>query len=141
MEKVRNKNRSKKGIVIKTKEEKRQLRRAKDKERKRKKKRCNVSDDNQLDFHNPKFLDRVKFNEVVHAPPDNLLRVESYAERKPGRKNNLLLRKKLNNESNPKINNNKTHIQKISVSLARKSMLEQERKRVIEQYRKIKKNK
>ena len=140
VEKVKNKSLKKKGIVVKTKEEKRKLRRAKDKERKRKK-RGKGSQEDQLDFNNPKFSDNVKFNEVVHAPPENLLKVGNYTERRPGRQKDLLLTKKLNPQNKRENNNITKPKPKNSISLARKCMLEEERKRVIEQYRKLKKSK
>ena len=122
---------------MKTKEEKRQIRRDKDKERKRKKKGLHIKENNVLDFDSAKFTDSVKFNEVVHAPPENLMKVQNFSERDFAQKNNLLLSKKLTN-SKPLNNNNKVKSNKNSISLARKSMLEQERKRVIEEYRKTK---
>jgi len=137
MEKIKNKKKAKKGIVVKTKEEKRQIRRDKDKERKRKKKGLNIKENNVLDFDSAQFTDSVKFNEVVHAPPENLMKVQNFSERNSAQKNNLLLSKKLTN-SKPMNNNNKVKSNKNSISLARKSMLEQERKRVIEEYRKTK---
>merc|ERR1719334_2496304 len=130
------KKKAKKGIIVKTKEEKRQIRRAKDKERKRKKKGLNNQNNDILDFDSAKFSDSIKFNEVVHAPPENL-KVQNFSERNPGQKNNLLLSKKLS-QSKSLNNNVKAKSQKNSMSLARKSMLEQERKRVIEEYRKTK---
>lgn len=135
MEKIKNKKKAKKGIIVKTKEERRQIRREKDKERKRKKKKWNNQKNDILDFDSAKFSDNVKFNEVVHAPPENL-KVQNFSERNQGQKNNLLLSKKLNQSKLH--NNNKTKSPKTTISLARKSMLEQERKRVIEEYRKIK---
>ena len=48
MEKIKNKKRRKKGIVVKTKEEKREIRREKEKERKRKKKGINKDVDGIL---------------------------------------------------------------------------------------------
>lgn len=138
MEKLKNKKRARKGIVVKTKEEKRKIRREKDKERKRKKKGINKDADDIVDFDNAKFSDRIKFNEVVHAPPENLQKIENYADRKPGKQPNLLIRKLLKT-GNDKDNKSKTtSSKKSSVSLARKCMLEEERKRVIEQYRKSK---
>jgi len=139
VEKIKNKKRGKKRKVVKTKEEKRVLKREKDKERKRKKKH-GVQNDNAFDFDDAKFSDKVKFNEVVHAPPENLKstkiipKVGNYNERKPGKKNNLILSQKLNQET---IMSHKSKTE--SISLARKCMLEEERIRVIEQYRKNKK--
>ena len=124
-------------MVVKTKEEKREIRREKEKERKRKKKKINKDVDGILDFDNAKFSDRVKFNEVVHAPPTNLQKVENYADRKPGKQPDLLLSKLLKTGHDKDKNKNKS-TKKSSVSLARKCMLEEERKRVIEQYRKLK---
>ena len=137
MERVKNKKRGKKGIVIRTKEEKRKIRREKDKERKKKKKKIKPDTENIFDFDNAKFSDRVKFNEVVHAPPENLGKTGSYTDRKPGQQPNLLLTKMLN-KGRAKDKSKTTSPKHSSISLARKCMLEEERKRVIEQYRKSK---
>ena len=137
VEKLKNKRRHKKGIVIRTKEEKRQIRRAKDKEKKVKK-RKNNSDNPQIDFDHSSFSDNVKFNEVVHAPPQNLFNVKNYAERRRDKQNNLLLIKKLQGKSNSN-NLGGVKVKQNSMSLARRNMLEQERKKVIEQYRQLKK--
>ena len=140
MEKVKNKKRSKKGINVRTKEEKRQMRREKDKERKRKRKGGISNEEKPLDFDHSKFVDHVKFNEVVHAPPENLSKVKNYAERNPGKQNNLLLNKKLDKKGSTtkNISNKVVNVKKTDISLARKCMLEAERKRVIELYRKSK---
>ena len=141
MEKVKNKKRSKKGINVRTKEEKRQMRREKDKERKRKRKgKGGISNEEKpFDFDHSQFVDHVKFNEVVHAPPENLSKVKNYAERNPGKQNNLLLNKKLDKKGATKnISNKVVKAKKTDISLARKCMLEAERKRVIELYRKSK---
>ena len=137
MEKVKNKQRRKKGINVRTKEEKRQMRREKDKERKRKRKGGISNEEKPLDFDHSKFVDHVKFNEVVHAPPENLSKVKNYAERNPGKQNNLLLNKKLDKGTTKNINKI-VKAKKTDTSLARKFMLEAERKRVIELYRKSK---
>ena len=139
MEKVKNKKRSKKGINVRTKEEKRQMRREKDKERKRKRKGGISNEEKPFDFDHSQFVDHVKFNEVVHAPPENLSKVKNYAERNPGKQNNLLLNKKLDKKGVTKnISNKVVKAKKTDISLARKCMLEAERKRVIELYRKSK---
>ena len=98
-----------------------------------------------MDFSDAKFRDKVLFNEVVHAPPQKLTTFENYTERRPGsktKKNNLLLAKKFEKvakafDQNSQIKNKKTN-KHSSMSLARKHMLESERQRVIEQYRKLK---
>lgn len=145
MEKVKNKKRRKKGINVRTKEEKRQMRREKDKERKRKRKGGISNEEKPFDFDHSKFVDHVKFNDVVHAPPENLSGshnkkiVKNYAERNPGKQNNLLLNKKLDKKGTTKnISSKVVKTKKTDISLARKCMLEAERKRVIELYRKSK---
>ena len=137
VEKLKNKRRHKKGIVIRTKEEKRQIRRAKDKEKKVKK-RKNNSDNPHIDFDHSSFSDKVKFNEVVHAPPQNLFNVKNYAERRRDKQNNLLLIKKLQGKLNSN-NHGGVKVKHNSMSLARRNMLEQERRKVIKEYRELKK--
>ena len=66
-----------------------------------------------------------------------LSKVKNYAERNPGKQNNLLLNKKLDKGTTKNINKI-VKAKKTDTSLARKFMLEAERKRVIELYRKSK---
>ena len=138
-EQERVKRLAKKGIVVRTKEEKRQLRRLKEKEKRMKKKRRLrkklMTEDGEWQEERPKDFgdlegDNVTFNEVAMQPPS----IKSAAKmRKPakgsagggggGKNKKLLLSKKL---------------QKPPISLAKKQILESERQRVIQEYRKLK---
>lgn len=124
MDKIKAKKLKKKGIVVKTKEEKRQIRRAKEKERKAKKKKRKGGHEDP-DFEDK---DQVKFNEVCHAPPEKLVGVSQNAQK--SKVGGLLLAKKL-----------KKSQKKPEISLARKKVLEDERQRAINLYREMKKNK
>ena len=131
---VDKKRKTKKGVLIKSKEEKRQIRRAKEKEKKMKKKKggnsaTNINDeeDEEKEFATN---ERVAFNEVAHAPPTKLAGfANSLAERRPGQKSNLLLAQKLKSKKDS------------GVSLARQKVLADEREKVIAQYRKIRNEK
>eukprot|EP00095_Tigriopus_kingsejongensis_P002186 maker-scaffold861_size87375-snap-gene-0.18 protein:Tk02186 transcript:maker-scaffold861_size87375-snap-gene-0.18-mRNA-1 annotation:"coiled-coil domain-containing protein 137" len=115
---------AKKGIVVRTKEEKRQMKRLKEKEKKLKKKRrmgkiLNELGDDEVDFKEfEDFQDDIKFNDVAVAPPT----LKNVVPK--GKKDSLLLSQKLKK---------KTSVE--TMSLAKKHMLEQERTRVIEAYR------
>merc|ERR1719312_1039897 len=112
----------KKGIVVKTKEEKRQLRRQREKMRKKKNKRSNADN---LDFDD--FQDKPDFGEVVHEPPNIAFKSKRLQEDKPG-KNDLLLKDKLTGGGVAK------KPKKPKPSMARQVVMEAERKRVIEAY-------
>ena len=84
---------AKKGIVRKTKEEKRVLRRQREKQRKNKKKGVHTSDN--LDFND--FKDDVAFGDRVDAPPTlNFRGFEKSSSSKPAENGGLLLSQKPN---------------------------------------------
>lgn len=120
---------AKKGIILKTKEEKRVARRAREKARKNKKK--SKKDDDFDDFR-----DSVEFGEVVHAPPalsfkNKKLEAGGLEDRRPGR-GNLILKQRIDGAAVIK----KPKAPK--PSLARQAMMETERQRVVEAYRALK---
>ena len=155
-EKIKAKKLEKKGIIVKSKEDKRKERRLKEKEKRMKKKRRALKQINE-DFDNTP--EEVSFNEIVHAPP-KLLGVkglESNEARRPGKNKNLILLNrsnsaddKLNNENssqkkkfvkpqNFKIKETKTKKKmKQKISLCKQQMLETDRMSIVEQYRAIK---
>ncbi len=110
---------------------KRQLRRLKEKEKRLKKKRKQwkkMQDDEGVGQNPSDKAQAPKFNEVALAPPEL-----GRASRKPGAKDNLLLKAKLQKGLvNPKKNVGK-------MSLAKQQMLKDERERVIAAYRGLKK--
>ena len=118
---VDKKRKTKKGVQIKSKEEKRQIRRAKEKEKKMKKKKGgNSAINNDEEDEEKEFAtnERVAFNEVAHAPPTKLAGfANSLAERRPGQKSNLLLAQKLKSKKDS------------GVSLARQKVLADEREK------------
>jgi len=112
-----------KGIVRKTKEEKRIARRLREKERKNKKRKSGQD----LDFHD--FQDNVSFGETVDAPPT--LKYKKFvknASSKPAAegKSELLLRKGVNG------------VKKAKLSMAQKVKVEKDRQHVVEMYRQLK---
>merc|ERR1719383_877057 len=118
---------AKKGIVLKSKEEKRVARRAREKARKNKKKGGQPSED-IVDFAD--FKDSVEFGEVVHQPPDISFNHKRLDEDRPGRKN-LLLKQKLGGGAVKKSKKDKP-------SMARQVVIDAERQRVVEAYRALK---
>merc|ERR1719350_2700928 len=117
---------AKKGIVRKTKEEKRVLRRQREKQRKNKKKGVNISDN--LDFND--FKDDVAFGDRVDAPPTlNFRGFEKRSSSKPAGNGGLLLSQK-SNENNDSIKSKKSKL-----SMAQKVRIERERSHVVAQYR------
>merc|ERR1719222_788558 len=118
---------AKKGIVRRTKEEKRVLRRQREKMRKKKKKGSNNADN--LDFDD--FKDDVAFGDTVDAPPTLKFRgFEKSSSSKPAEGGGLLLsQKQMENSSNePKA-------KKVKLSMAQKVNMERERLNVVAQYR------
>merc|ERR1719153_990699 len=116
---------AKKGIVRKTKEEKRVLRRQREKQRKNKKKGVNISD--ILDFND--FKDDVAFGDRVDAPPTlNFRGFEKSSSSKPAENGGLLLSQKPNE-------NDSTKSKKSKLSMAQKVRIERERSYVVAQYR------
>merc|ERR1719158_70766 len=113
---------AKKGIVMRTKEEKRVLRRQREKMRKKKKKGSNNADN--LDFDD--FKDDVAFGDTVDAPPTLKFRgFEKSSSSKPAEGGGLLLSHK---QSEPKA-------KKVKLSMAQKVNMERERLNVVAQYR------
>ena len=137
---VEKKRKTKKGVQIKSKEEKRVIRRAKEKEKRQKKKKgvtFNVDGDGTGDGDGVEVekefaaKEEIKFDEIAHAPPTKLAGFkEPMAERRPGQKANLLLAQKLNKKPG-----------KGQISLARQKVLADEREKVIQEYRKIRNEK
>jgi len=123
MEEVKRKRLAKKGIVRRSQEEKRQLRRLREKKRKNKGKKITVENGEEEEKEFEGKVDPT-FGDVVHAPPA-LPRLASAEARRPGAKSGLILAKKLDGKP----------------SLARQAALESERQRVIEAYREIKRKK
>merc|ERR1719237_1731871 len=119
---------AKKGIVRRTKEEKRVLRRQREKMRKNKSKRGSNNADN-LDFND--FKDDVAFGDTVDAPPTLKFRgFEKSSSSKPAEGGGLLLSQKQTSKdgisSEPKAK---------KVKLSQKVNMERERLNVVAQYR------
>ena len=135
---------AKRGITVRTKEEKRQLRRLREKEKRMKKKRRLrkklMTEDGEWQEERAKDFDdldggrdsRVGFNEVAMQPPSlksaakMRKRPDKDGDGKMGKNKKLLLSSKLKKSSKPQL------------SLARKQILESERERVIQEYRNLK---
>ena len=131
MEKKKIEKLAKKGIVVKTKEEKRKLKLERSKMRKNKKK-VKIAEKNEENFGN--LRDDVQFGERVDAPPS--IRLSKFTpSNKPGSKNNLLLHQTLNNT----VTKAKTKTKK--KSMAQQVALEKERKKAVELYRQLKASK
>lgn len=114
---------AKKGIVRKSKEEKRIARRQREKQRKNK----NKKSDQNLDFND--FQDNVTFGETVDAPPTlKFKKFVKNASSKPAAegKSDLLLKKGLNG------------VKKAKLSMAQKVNVEKDRQHVVEMYRQLK---
>ena len=119
---------AKKGIVRRTKEEKRVLRREREKMRKKKNKKGSNKED-RLDFDD--FKDDVAFGDTVDAPPTLKFKgFEKSSSSKPAEGGGLLLsQKQMENSSNePKA-------KKVKMSMAQKVNMERERLNVVAQYR------
>merc|ERR1712098_36750 len=118
---------AKKGIVVRTKEEKRKAKQLKEKQRKMKKSGKTEED---FDENFESFKDEVKFGERVDAPPT--IKLSKFTpSSKPGAKK-LLLHKTLNQGSK---------IKKNTKSMAKKHAMEMERQKAVELYRQLKANK
>merc|ERR1719435_872354 len=112
-----------KGIIRKTKEEKRKARRLREKERKNK----NRKSGQDLDFQD--FQDNVSFGETVDAPPTlKFKKFVKNASSKPAAegKSELLLKKGVNG------------VKKAKLSMAQKVNVEKDRQHVVEMYRQLK---
>ena len=135
---------AKRGITVRTKEEKRQLRRLREKEKRMKKKRRLrkklMTEDGEWQEERAKDFDdlddgrdgsKVGFNEVAMQPPSlksaaKMRKRPDNGDGKVGKNKKLLLSSKLKKSSKPQL------------SLARKQILESERERVIQEYRNLK---
>ena len=114
---------AKKGIVRKSKEDKRVARREREKMRKNK----NKKSDQHLDFND--FQDNVSFGETVDAPPTlKFKKFVKNASSKPAAegKSELLLKKGMNG------------VKKAKLSMAQKVTVEKDRQHVVEMYRQMK---
>ena len=125
IEKNRIEKLAKKGIVVRTKEEKRKAKREREKKRKNKKKGIS-EEENEENFESLK--DEVQFGERVDAPP--IIKLSKFTpSNKPGSKK-LLLHKTLN-----------PTVKKKTKSMAQKHALELERQKAVNLYRQLKANK
>jgi len=121
---------AKKGIVRRTKEEKRVMRRQREKMRKNKNKKGSNNADN-LDFND--FKDDVAFGDTVDAPPTLKFRgFEKSSSSKPAEGGGLLLSQK-HLEKDKSLNEPKA--KKVKLSMAQKVNMERERLNVVAQYR------
>lgn len=123
IEKKKNEKLAQKGIVRRSKEEKRQARRQREKMRKNKKKK---SDEN-MDFND--YKDDISFGERVDAPPSfKFKNFEKNASSKPAAdgKSELLLKKGIHG------------VKKAKLSMAQKVTVEKNRQHVVELYRQLK---
>merc|ERR1719458_123721 len=121
---------AKKGIVRRTKEEKRVMRRQREKMRKKKNKK-GVNNADNLDFND--FKDDVAFGDTVDAPPTLKFRgFEKSSSSKPAEGGGLLLSQK-HLEKDKSLNEPKA--KKVKLSMAQKVNMERERLNVVAQYR------
>ena len=145
--KLKAKKLEKKGIVLKSKEEKRKERRLKEKEKRMKKKRrlFKQMQNKEEDFDDSP--ERLEFNDIVHAPPSKLIGVKNNEARRPGKSKDLIfldsdkMKEKSSKKTPKQLMNKDTKIKKKfkqKISLARQQMLETDRLSIIDQYRKIK---
>jgi len=132
----RRKRLARKGVIVKSADEKRAAKRAREKKRKNKKNRSN--EDETLDFTD--FKDNPDFGEVVHQPPELNFKSKRLDADKPG-KNDLLLKKKLNSDNGGGGGVQKNQPKKAKPSMAKQVMMEKERQRVVEAYRALKADK
>merc|ERR1719266_1539289 len=117
---------AKKGIVRRTKEEKRVLRRQREKQRKNKK-----SNNDSLDFND--FKDEVVFGDTVDAPPTLKFRgFEKNSSSKPAEGGGLLLSQKQSSRDGI---SSEQKAKKVKLSMAQKVNMERERLNVVAQYR------
>ena len=144
MQKLKTEKLAKKGILVKSKEEKRKERRLKEKEKRLKKKRRafkKMQEEEEEDFDDEP--EKVEFNDVVQAPPSKLAGVKNNEARRPGQNKDLLLLSEQNMKVKatvkPKVKDTKAKKKmKQKMSLAKKQMFEIDRQSIIEQYRALK---
>lgn len=130
---------AKKGINIKSKEEKRQARRAREKARKNKKKGKGDGGGQEETMDFADFKDSVEFGEIVHQPPEIAFKhklLVNQADRKPAAKSDLLLARKLSGGGGGGVAKKSKKVNK--PSMARQVVIDQERQRVVEAYRALK---
>lgn len=130
MEEKRKKKLAKKGIVVRSKEEKRVLRREREKKRKNKNKK-NLKDKDYKEFSD--FQDNVEFGETVHAPPTITGKYGN--DTKTTGQKELLLNKSFEGKKDKLVGVKKA---KVKQSLAKKVIMEKERQRVVDLYRVMK---
>ena len=144
MQKLKTEKLAKKGIVVKSKEEKRKQKRLKEKEKRLKKKRRafkKMQEEEEEDFDDEP--EKVEFNDVVQAPPSKLAGVKNNEARRPGQNKDLLLLSEQNMKVKaivkPKVKDTKAKKKmKQKMSLAKKQLFEIDRQSIIEQYRALK---
>jgi len=129
MEEKKKKRLAKKGIILKSKEEKRVLRREREKKRKNKNKK-NKNEDFK-DFTD--FKDNVDFGETVHAPPT--ITGKFGKNTKTTGQKDLLLKKSFEGKKDKLVGVKKP---KVKQSMAKKVIMEGERQRVVDLYRAMK---
>merc|ERR1719234_1628684 len=118
---------AKKGIVRRSKEEKRVMRRQREKMRKNKNKKGSKNTAENLDFDD--FKDDVAFGDTVDAPPTLKFRgFEKSSSSKPAEGGGLLLSQKDTSSNEPKA-------KKVKLSMAQKVNMERVRLNVVAQYR------
>ena len=146
MDKLKNEKLAKKGIVVRTKEEKRKEKRLKEKEKRLKKKRKSFKKSQEADEDFDDVPEKVEFNDVVQAPPTKLPGVKNNEARRPGQNKDLLFlseqNMKVKKGIKPKLKDTKAKKKmKHKMSLAKQQMFEIDRQSIIEQYRALKQQK
>ena len=144
MHKLKAEKLAKKGIVLKSKEEKRKEKRLKEKEKRLKKKRKSykkMQEEEEEDFDDEP--EKIEFNDVVQAPPSKLQGVKNNEARRPGQSKGLLLlseqNMKVKGKPVAKVKDTKAKKKfKQKMSMARQQMFEIDRNSIIEQYRAFK---
>ena len=149
--KLKAKKLEKKGIVLKSKEEKRKERRLKEKEKRMKKSNGVLKNVFKQIQHKEEDFDdspeRPEFNDIVHAPPSKLIGIKNNEARRPGKSKDLIFldsdkMKQKSVKKSPKqlMNENTKSKKKVKqrISLAKQQMLETDRLSIIDQYRKLK---
>ena len=150
MHQLKAKKMAKKGIVLKSKEEKRKEKRLKEKEKRLKKKRKSykkMQEEEEEDFDDEP--EKVEFNDVVQAPPSKLQGVKNNEARRPGQQKDLLLLSEQNMKVKAKVTQPAAKVKdtkakkkfKQKMSMARQQMFEIDRNSIIEQYRAFKQQK
>lgn len=134
LEEKKKKRLAKKGIVVRSKEEKRVLRREREKKRKNKNNRGMVKNKEKDYKEFSDFQDNHEFGETVHAPPTFTGKYSNDKQKTTGEKN-LLLNKSFEGKKDKLVGVKK---EKVKQSLAKKVIMEKERQRVVDLYRVMK---